>query len=169
MKHINDKGMELLLKGPVVIEEKLNVFPITFQAEDNTVKVKAPKGLPAEAAEYLKSLDGRLIKGWVYYAGAPFGYPVKPRNGLVLFDVTKGLNNYYVGWSHRDLIADALEMDCPHVLYEGLDPKKPKLFDLLYEESAFGGGKVSGIVIKNYEQFDKDGNVLMGKLEGLCS
>lgn len=176
------KAPENLLKGSVVVEEKLNCFPTTFfLGKDKTACINAPKGISADVANYIRSIADRLAAGWTYFAGVPFGYPDKATHDLVLFDVSRPFGDersgerseYYVDWSHRNMIASSLEVDASPLIYEGKGGGVVSKTQLeIWRQntpSRYGGGPVSGLIIKNYGEFGKDGRILMASLEGLCS
>ncbi len=167
-KPLNDAPANFF-EGSVVVEEKLNVFPITFSVDDGKVSLIAVRGAPATALDYIQDLADRLKPGWTYYAGTPYGYPEKPLNGIVLFDVEREHPQDFLDWSAKQMIASSLELGVPQLIYEGKPMRYEGFMPFLETPSALGGGEVSGIVIKNYDALDSNGKVIMASMEGFPS
>jgi hypothetical protein len=87
-----------------------------------------------------------------------------PRGNIILFDVDRGDQDYV---SPSALVNIAANIDLESVPLLDTYFKMPKLEEveaLLNTESILGGGKIEGVVLKNYELFGQDKKVLMAKM-----
>lgn len=116
--------------------------------------------------------QGLLNEGWTYrgeFLSKPkhntMAYDRVPRGNIILFDVDKGDQDYPPPNIMEAAIAVAMDLEAVPLLatYE----TKPALEDvtaLLETESVLGGGKIEGVVLKNYEMYGVDKKVLMAKM-----
>ena len=81
----------------------------------------------------------------------------------MLFDMTIGLEDYA---PHRTVVTWANTLGVEAIKSFGMQNIKglEEIEALLENDSALGGSKVEGVVMKNYSRWGKDGKALMGKL-----
>lgn len=183
-----------LLKGPVRIEEKVDGSQISFgrfprpainpktlemeAGEFSDLKVRskgaeinliAPEGMFKKAVDYIKSIEDKLVPGWVYrgeYLSKPkhncLAYDRTPKNNIILFDITVGQEKYIQPLGAH---AAGLGLEVVPKLFEGVVTDVTMLRSFLDKESILGGQKVEGVVIKpaNYDLFGRDKKLLIGK------
>ncbi len=116
--------------------------------------------------------DGLLFDGWTYrgeFLSKPkhntMAYDRVPAGNVIIFDIDTGDQNYITSYS--ELVRQAGLLDLEVVPALGVFEYKPEmviLSALLETESVLGGGKVEGIVMKNYDLFGRDKKVVMAKL-----
>lgn len=94
-------------------------------------------------------------------------YENLPKNGIVLYDVEDGEQNFLPP-ATVEALAEELGVEPARTFTLNLGPgQRITLTDLealLKEQSTLGGPLVEGVVIKGYGQYGKDGKTLMGKL-----
>jgi hypothetical protein len=170
-----------LLKGPVIVEEKIDGSQISFcLGEDGNVQLRskgaqinviAPEGMFGEAVETVQALAPKLTPGFTYrgeYLRSPkhnaLAYDRIPAQHIILFDVNSGLEHYLPPDQKRE-IAAALGLECVAELFRGIVEDVNQFRALLETQSALGGQKIEGVVIKpiGYDQFGRDKKCLMGK------
>lgn len=169
-----------LLKGDVVVQEKIDGSQFSFGIIDNEFYCRSrnrpldlnnPHKLFALAIETVKSKISSLTPGWTYRAEAVTSpkhnilqYDRIPTGGLIVYDIDEGGQNY--------LNADKLSDECIRLgleytrfitLINGEELTKELILEYLELDSRLGGTKIEGIVIKNYDRFGIDGKTLMGK------
>lgn len=140
---MRSKGAELYADNP----EKMFALGIA------TVKILAPilhEGWTYRA-EYLQKPKHNVMK-----------YDRVPATNLVLFDINTG-DEVYLTREEKEAEAARIGLESTPVLYQGLVDSPETLYGLLQRDSILGGGKIEGIVVKNYNQFGIDKKVLMGK------
>jgi len=76
---------------------------------------------------------------------------------------TSAPDEVYLTREEKEAEAARLGLEITPVLYQGLVDSPETLYGLLNRDSILGGGKIEGIVVKNYNQFGMDKKVLMGK------
>jgi len=169
-----------LLRGPVTVQEKVDGSQFSFgvdalsgdlacRSRGREIFLNAPDSMFKAGVEYVKTLEDKLVPGWVYrceYLRVPnhntLAYSRIPTNHLVLFDVMIGLESYadqatVEGEAHK-LAIDPI----PYYQVQNMDLEDFQGF--MARESYLGGQTVEGVVIKNYHRFcQKTGHVLIGK------
>lgn len=112
-----------------------------------------------------------LVEGVTYrgeYLSKPkhntMAYDRVPRGNIILFDIDEGDQDYVLP-GLVTASAEAMDIEAVPVLasYE-LKPELSAVTNLLETESVLGGGKIEGVVLKNYELFGQDKKVLMAKV-----
>ena len=170
-----------LLKGPVIVEEKIDGSQLSFsKREDGTLEARskgaqlnicAPEGMFKAAVDTIQSLAPALRPNVIYrgeYLAGPhhnaLTYNRIPAKHIILFDVNDGLESYQTPRQKADA-ASELGLECVPVLFTGLISDIEHFRRLLDTESVLGGQKIEGVVIKpeNYDLFGRDKKVLMGK------
>lgn len=169
-----------LFDGPVVVQEKVDGSQFSFgvlggalhlRSKGATIYPETTDKLFRAAVDTVMGLfhDGLLEEGWVYRGEAMCGpkhnalkYDRAPVGGVILFDVDVGHEDRI---DRRRLVdvADRLGLESVPVFYEGEVRGKGELEDLLGRESCLGG-KMEGVVVKNYGRWGSDGKMLMGKV-----
>ncbi len=121
------------------------------------------------AISSIRLLEPSLRPGWVYrceYLQKPkhnaLAYDRVPNMHLVLLDVMVGLEEY-ASYEIKVEAAKRLGLEVVPLMYQGVLEDIETLQKLLDTVSFLGGQKIEGVVVKNYNRFDKDGKVLMGK------
>lgn len=175
--NLGHPALEALLDGDVVIQEKVDgsQFSWRWDGEDDldlrskgaVIHRAAPDKMFARAVE---SVEGRLHKlhpGWVYrgeYLMKPkhnaLFYSRVPEGNIILFDVETEPDRFL---PPEELALHADHIGLEHVTQFTCAPTHEEYMKLLELESALGGVRIEGVVVKNYGQFGKDGKVLMGK------
>jgi hypothetical protein len=169
-----------ILKGYVVIQEKVDGSQFSFGVHNGEIKMRTRKRefcMGAQdkmfelAAEQVQHMAPFLSIGHTYrceYLNKPkhntICYDRVPQNNLVLFDVEESNSSFF----DRDLLereAECLGIDVIPSFYfgPGEDVTIKMIQEFLNRESFLGGSKVEGVVIKNYSRFGRDGKVMMGK------
>jgi len=91
-------------------------------------------------------------------------YDRVPRGNIILFDMDKG-DQDYITPATVAINAHAMDLEAVPVLAEfDTKPTLEEITALLETESVLGGGKIEGVVLKNYDLFGVDKKVLMAKL-----
>lgn len=170
-----------LLKGPVIVEEKIDGSQFSFMKTEEgelicrskgaNINMVAPEGMFLKAVEELRGILDRLPVGVTFrgeYLSKPkhnvLCYSRVPSRHIILFDINPALETYL---SPRDkmALAESLGFEVVPTLDEGMinDPREIRAF--LETESVLGGQKIEGVVIKpaTYDLFGRDKKVLMGK------
>ena len=85
-----------------------------------------------------------------------------PKDHVMLFDVQIGLETYL---DPEELAQEAarLGLESVPVVFRGKIDTSEQIKEMLERTSVLGGQKIEGVVIKNYERFNTDGKVMMGK------
>lgn len=170
-----------LLKGPVIVQEKIDGSQFSFHMDEQgnlncrskgaNINMLAPEGMFQKAVETVNGLGPFLMPGYTYrgeYLNTPkhnaLAYDRVPAKHIILFDVNSGLETYSPPESVKSQ-ADALGLETVPVLYRGMVSDIQQFRDLLETPSVLGGQKIEGVVIKpdGYNLFGPDKKVLMGK------
>lgn len=168
-----------LLKGVVLVEEKVDGSQFSFGKRGNEVRFRSSgatiypetaQKLFKAAVEYVLSIKDLLHDGWTYRGEvlhAPrhntLTYNRVPKHNIVLFDIeTDTGQNFLTAEQKRDE-ATRLDLEVVPVFCRGIIETLDQLKGMLETESFLGGCKIEGIVLKNYDRFGEDGKALMGK------
>ena len=174
---LGHRTIQDILKGPVVVQEKIDGSQISFGRFEGKLKIRSrnkemipevPETMFKEAVDTIEVMD--LHDGWTYrgeYLQKPkhntLVYDRVPENHIVLFDITTGLE-FYADIEHVTAEAKRIGLETVPTFYEGYVKEKAELVDFLDKESFLGGPKIEGFVIKNYSWFNmQDGKPLFGK------
>lgn len=179
--NLGHRAIADLLRGPVIVEEKVDGSQITFGVIDGTlcirskgaeVHVAAPEGMFAKAVVAIAAVAEQLVPGWHYrgeYLQKPkhntLAYERTPANHVVIFDIDRDGIGDFADRTTKEEAARSLGFDCIPELYRGVIEDETLLRDLLSRESYLGGQIIEGVVIKpmNYDLWGADKKVLMGK------
>lgn len=170
-----------LLKGPVIVEEKIDGSQFSFYKHDDgeiscrskgaQINMVAPEGMFERAIAAVTELSPKMRLGAVYrgeYLSTPkhnaLAYDRVPKSHIILFDVSGGLETYATP-EEKVGYASELGIECVPVLFRGVIEDVTHFRKLLETESVLGGQKIEGVVIKpeKYNLFGRDKKVLMGK------
>jgi hypothetical protein len=178
--NLGHRAIRDLFEGPVVVQEKVDGSQFSFglvggvlhaRSRGATIDVDAPDKLFAGAVATARRAAeaGHLNDGYTYRGEAMMGprhntlvYDRAPHGNLVLFDCDRGLEDRVEAREFLEAAADVFECDVVPEVFRG------EIADLdavtaLVERPSFLGGKMEGLVFKNYERFGVDGKMLMGK------
>jgi len=171
-----------LLKGPVIVEEKVDGSQFSFRLNPETGEVEcrskgaqlnivAPEPLFSKAVQTAISLKDWLVPGFTYrgeYLSGPshnaLCYSRVPANHIMGFDINTGPEVYMTKEEKRETF-QSLGLECVPILFTGVIEDVNHFRNLLETESVLGGQKIEGVVVKpvNYDLFGKDKKVLFGK------
>lgn len=178
---IGHRALAELLLDPVIVEEKIDGSQFSFALLDHDdgervlhcrskgaqLNVVAPEKMFTEAVEVAKSLP--LTPGWTYRAE----YLKKPKHNTLAYDrvPTKHLMVFDINTGHEEYMPYALKVaECARLgletvplVFEGVIENVEHFRSMLDRDSALGGQKIEGVVVKNYQRFGPDKKVLMGK------
>jgi hypothetical protein len=175
-----------LLEGPVLVQEKVDGSQMSFawdqdgvlwaRSKGAQIDVTRPDSLFAPAIDYLRGLAPRL--GRVYRAETlarprhnTITYDHVPRGHVILFDVQHYDEFSFPCWAHdetdaRDSLANAAaDLGVEAVMssvVSGEQVSMDVIHSWLEADSALGGARVEGVVIKNYRQTLR-GHPMVGK------
>lgn len=179
--NMGHKAIADLLKEPVYVEEKVDGSQFSFGVDEEGILhvrskgcemvVDAPEKMFSFAVEAVKRLKLLLHPGWTYrgeYLRSPkhntLIYARVPRDHIILFDVEIGECKFL---SYAEKYEEALRigLEIVPLLYQGVVENVEHFRTFLDLDSALGGQKVEGVVVKpvGYNLFGKDKKVLMGK------
>ena len=179
---IGHKALQDFWEGTIYITEKIDGSQFSFGLVDGELVCRSRRveinqldpGMFKLGVETVQAaVDFNLLEdGWTYrgeYLSKPkhntMAYDRVPAGNIILFDIDVGDQDYITSWSEVERQADLLGLECAAFL--GVFETKPDmtiLNALLNTESALGGGKIEGIVMKNYDLWGIDKKVLMAKL-----
>jgi RNA ligase-like protein len=175
---IGHKAVADLFKGPVLVEEKVDGSQFSFgvingqlfmRSKGAEILPEAPEKMFSLAVSTVSGLKPFLRDGWTYRAEFlqkpkhnVMKYDRVPNQNIILFDVNTG-DEVYLTREDKEEEAARIGLEIVPVLYQGLVDSPETLYQLIARDSVLGGGKIEGIVVKNYNQFGMDKKVLMGK------
>ena len=170
-----------LFDGPVVVQEKVDGSQFGFGSRDGEffarsrgrqIDPDAPDKLFLGAVTTARAAfaKGVLVEGWVYRGEAMMGprhntlvYERAPLGNLVLFDIDRGVEDRIYTPHALEEAAEEIGCEATPEFYRGIVSDLDSL-KALTKNLSFLGGRMEGIVIKNYERFgERDGKMLMGK------
>ena len=173
-----------VLEGNVLIQEKVDGSQFSFGSYSGVLKVRS-RGQEVDldqvqkiftmAVDYVKELHeaGYLHEGWMYTGEAitkpkhnTLEYGRIPEHGIILFDIRTGQEKYLDPYEVAEE-AKTLSLETVPLLFHGPGEAltQANLMEIMKRRSTLGGNfDIEGIVIKNYEQFCKDGTVQMAKI-----
>jgi hypothetical protein len=175
---IGHRAVADLFQGPVLVEEKIDGSQISFGTENGQLKIRSkgaeiyvdnPEKMFSLGIAAIQQLAPVLHDGWTYraeYLQKPkhncMKYGRVPALNIILFDINTG-DEVYLAREDKEAESARIGLEITPVLYQGLVSSPETLYGLLQRDSILGGGKIEGIVVKNYNQFGMDKKVLMGK------
>lgn len=179
---IGHKALQDFWEGTIYVTEKIDGSQFSFGLVNGELIIRSRRaevnqldpGMFKLGVEMAQSCveEGRLFEGWTYrgeFLSKPkhntMAYERVPRGNVIIFDIDIGDQNYITSYSDLERQAHSLGLETVPAL--GLFEYKPEMVileALLETESVLGGGKVEGIVMKNYDLFGRDKKVVMAKL-----
>lgn len=176
--HLGDPSLYNLMKGEVVIQEKLDGSLFRWQNQGDRLQAGSknviftdtdpPKGYFLPAVRYLESILDRIPQGFVFYGELvasskhnAITYSKVPTHQIMLFDaINVGLTEPVWMRDHEWIReqAERMEIDPPTVFYRGQGSvaNVAMIEELLKRTSYLGGSIIEGVVIKNYSQPSAD-------------
>jgi hypothetical protein len=170
-----------LLKGPVIVEEKVDGSQLSFRLNEvgeleirskgAMLNLAAPEGMFKRAVESITERTHLLKRGWTYrgeYLKSPhhncLTYSRVPAGNIIIFDVDTG-DQSYLDYDQKQRASVELGLEVVPRLFSGLVADVNQFRALLETESVLGGQKIEGVVIKpfGYDAYGRDKKVLMGK------
>jgi len=183
--NLGHPSIENLLDGEVVVQEKVDGSQFSFGMADGKLFARSkgqmvmdfdegiyiPNKLFQPAMDTAQSLfdQGLLTEGWIYRGEAfhspkhnTLAYERMPEGGFILYDVDTGLEKRM---NPNDLANEAakLGLEVVPTLYVGEITTVDQIMEFMNNLSILGGSDIEGVVIKNYNQWGRDGKTLMGK------
>ena len=175
---IGHKAINDIFTTEVLIEEKIDGSQFSFKKISETEYIAKSKGaiLGGDIQNLFKPAVATMVRilpnlkvGWSYRGEAlcrpkhnTLSYSRAPKEGLVLFDIDDGLENY-LSRPDKEEEAKRLGLELVPALYQGKVENFEELQKLLELDSYLGGVKIEGFVVKNYNLFTADKKVKMGK------
>jgi hypothetical protein len=170
-----------LLTVPVNVEEKVDGSQFSFGiSEEGEIKVRskgavmipdAPEKMFTAAVATVKDLALVLHPGWTYrgeYLAKPkhntLAYSRVPSRHIIIFDINDG-HESFLSYEDKRAEAERIGLETVALVYSGMVSDIQTFRAFLECESALGGQKIEGVVIKPsaYNLFGLDKKVLMGK------
>lgn len=179
--NLGHRAVADLLRGPVIVEEKVDGSQITFGVIDGELSIRskgaevhvaAPEGMFARGVEAIVAVADKLVPGWHYrgeYLQKPkhntLTYARVPANHIVIFDIDRDGIGDFVPREEKERAASELGFECIPELFRGNVTDEQMLLTLLTTQSFLGGQQIEGVVLKpvNYDVWGIDKKVLMGK------
>lgn len=173
---IGHRAIADIFDGAVLVEEKIDGSQFSFARVDGELLCRSkgqqlivlkPEKMFQTAVDVASGLD--LTPGWVYRAEYlqtqkhnTLHYQRVPENHLALFDVQTGLEEY-LSPEEKAEEAARLGIECVPVVHRGEVKTMDDFAEMLDRESALGGCKIEGVVVKNYSVFTHEKKVAIGK------
>lgn len=177
------KELSKLHTNEVELQEKIDGSQISwFKTEEGTLIVRSKGSHLSQiscpdqfrpAYTHLESVKDKIIPGIIFRGEAlktqrhnHLNYERTPKGHIVLYDAEVFGEDKYL--SHADLEANAKAMDIDVTQHLGkLKPGEvfsEEMFKSIYSSViSVLGGKIEGVVLKNYSERDADGKLLMAK------
>lgn len=177
--NLGHPALAALLEGPVVVQEKVDGSQFSFALDPSDGNTIAR----SKGAELYENTTDKLFKaavetartrdlhiGWVYRGevlSSPkhntLQYGRVPEGNVILFDVETAPDTYL---NPEELANEADRLGLEFVPWFDVPEQgvtQGFLEQLLHKESCLGGSLIEGVVIKNHQQWGKDGKFLAGK------
>ncbi len=180
--NLGHKALKGFWHGNVYVTEKIDGSQFSFglvegelicRSRRQQVDLDDPGMFKLAVATARDLMDqGMLVEGATYrgeFLSKPkhntMAYDRVPRGNIILFDIDKGDQDYI---TPKIVAVNAASMDLEAVprlaTYYANKPELKEVTALLETESVLGGGKIEGVVLKNYELFGPDAKALMAKV-----
>jgi hypothetical protein len=176
--NIGHPNIAEIFEDEVLIEEKIDGSQFSFGVFNGDLKCKsksveldinAPEKMFLKAVQTAVSLAPLLKDGWTYraeYLSKPkhntLAYERTPEKNLIIFDINIDLETY-LKYEYKKQEAERLGLEIVPTFGSIKINNSENLLELLEKTSCLGGQKIEGIVCKNYNQFGRDGKVLLCK------
>jgi len=168
-----------IFQSDVAIEEKIDGSQFSFGLLDGELAcaskrrrliLDAPEKLFKEAVATAQELAPMLRPNWLYrgeYLTKPkhnaLAYDRIPTQHIMIYDIVADHEENYLNYEAKMEEALRLGLECVPLVYQGPVASADLVRELLKRESALGGAKIEGVVIKNYGLWGPDKKVLMAK------
>lgn len=169
-----------ILDGEVEISEKLDGSQcsmgvingeLLIRSKNQQLHLGAENGMFIEAVEAIQAQSHLFHPNWIYrgeYLRRPkhnsIAYGRIPKNHIAIYDIETGpgTEDYL---RHRDRQKESLRIgfEAVRLFFAGSNATFEWIKEYLDNESALGGAKVEGVVVKNYSLFLKDKRVARAK------
>ena len=175
---LGHKAITDLFLDPVVVQEKIDGSQFSFgrfgeelrfKSKGAIIQIEQPPKMFKRAVDYVVSIQASLVDGWTYRGemlACPkhntLNYARIPAHNIILFDINDGYESY-LQQDEIEKAATLLGLETVPLLRQGEIKSWEELKVFMERDSILGGTKVEGIVVKNYNRFGVDKNVLMGK------
>lgn len=176
---LGHRATQHLLGATVIVQEKADGSFFQFGIIDGELKFRS-KGQEFDAsyapAMFMPAVNKvlevqHLLVPGLTYRGETLSKPKHnalqysrvPMGHIILFDILEGEESYLAP-SAVERHAKQLGLDAVPTFYSGPCPSYKELEKFLELESALGGPKIEGVVIKAYDLFGPDKKALFGKL-----
>ena len=174
--------IEDLLKDDVLVEEKIDGSQFSFgvfeedgkpvlkcRSKGQDIYIVEPEKMFAKAVDWCFEHIEEFHVGWTYrceFLSKPHHNTLKynstPDNNLIVFDINVA-EEAYLPYEDKCVEAARIGLQTVRRLMEGKITEHLTVKRLLDRDSALGGTKIEGVVIKNYYRYGADKHVLMGK------
>ena len=175
---LGHKAITDLFLDPVVVQEKIDGSQFSFgrfgeelrfKSKGAIIQIEQPPKMFKRAVDYVVSIQASLVDGWTYRGEIldkpkhnTLNYARVPAHNIILFDINDGYESY-LQQDEIEKAATLLGLETVPLLRQGEIKSWEELKVFMERDSILGGTKVEGIVVKNYNRFGVDKNVLMGK------
>jgi len=181
--NLGHKAVADILQSPVCVEEKVDGSQFSFgvfidadgervlkcRSKGAELNILAPEKMFKRAVDAVKDVESILCPGATYraeYLAKPkhntLCYGRIPINNLMIFDVDCG-DQDYLPQKVKAAEADRLGFEVVPLIFDGVLADLDSFREFLGRDSALGGAKIEGVVVKNYQLFGLDKKVLMAK------
>lgn len=168
----------MMFQKPVTIEEKVDgsqfsfgkdVLGQLFMRSKNKDQWPVSDKMFNMAKDRILDIADKLVPQYTFrgeYLSKPkhnvLAYDRVPKNNIVIFDIDQGNQDYM---SHREKadISAFLGFETVPLLFEGVVEDRAEMLKLLETVSFLGGQKIEGMVIKQYDMYDRSDKTLMAK------
>ena len=179
--NLGHKALKGFWSGTIYATEKVDGSQFSFGLVDGELICRSRKQqidldntsmfkLGVDTAKDLAS-QGLLNEGWTYrgeYLSKPkhntMAYDRVPRGSIILFDVDRSDQDYVTPSGVVDIAANIDLESVPLLETYFTKPNLEDVTALLENESILGGGKIEGVVLKNYGMFGRDAKAMMAKV-----
>ena len=179
--NLGHKALKGFWQGTVYVTEKIDGSQFSFGLVEGELVCRSRRqqidlddpGMFKLAVATAQDLvdQAMLVEGAIYrgeFLSKPkhntMAYDRVPRGNIILFDIDKGDQDYI---TPETVSVNAQSMDLeavPGLAIYAIKPDLNEVTALLETESILGGGKIEGVVLKNYELFGADKKALMAKV-----
>lgn len=180
--NIGHKYLEGFWKGTIYASEKVDGSQFSFGLVEGELVCRSRRqqidlgnpGMFKLAVHTANDLmeQALLQEGWTYrgeYLSKPkhntMAYDRVPRGNIILFDIDRGDQDYVTPSGVVDIAANIDLESVPLLETYFTKPNLEDVTALLETESVLGGGKIEGVVLKNYSLFgERDKKIVMAKV-----
>ena len=175
---LGHKATADLFLDPVVVQEKIDGSQFSFgrfgeelrfKSKGAIIQIEQPPKMFKRAVDYVVSIQASLVDGWTYRGEVlnkpkhnTLNYARTPAHNIILFDINDGYESY-LDQEELERNASSLGLEAVPLFTRDVIASWEELKVYMECDSILGGTKVEGIVVKNYNRFGVDKNVLMGK------